>query len=202
MLYLATLPVPTTAGPTPPPRTPPSWNWPAASQVRVVAPTTNDETELFLNGQSLGRKPGHQPVWDVPYAPGQLSAKGYRQGQVVSEAALRTAGPAQALRVHADRTTLAAGARGLAQLALTIVDQDGNPVPDTEAEVALTLTGPARLLGIESGDLASHEPYAAPHHRTYQGHLRVYVQATGPGAIRVALAAPGLAGQTVELRAE
>jgi len=202
MLYLATLPGAAPAAPAGPPRTLPSWNWPAGSPVRVVAPTTNDETELFLNGQSLGRKPGRQPVWEVAYAPGLLSAKGYRRGQLVSEAALRTAGAAQALRVLPDRTTLAAGTHGLAQLALTLVDEAGNPVPTTEAEVAVALTGPARLLGIESGDLASHEPAAAPHHRTYQGRLLLYVQATGPGAIRVALTAPGLAGQTVALRAE
>lgn len=204
MLYLATTAVPATAtaGPGPHPRTAPSWNWPTASQVRVLAPTTNDETELLLNGQSLGRKPGHLPYWDVPYAPGELSAKGYRKGQLVSQTTLRTAGAPHTIRATADRPTLAAKTSGLAQVEVTIVDQAGNLVPDAAPDVIVMLTGPARLLGIESGDHASHEAPAAPQHKAHQGRLLVYVQATGTGPIRVALAAPGLAGKTLELRAE
>ena len=205
MLYLATAPVPAPAkpGPGPHPRTAPTWNWPATTPVRVLAPTTNDETELFLNGQPLGRKPGRLPYWDVPYTPGELLAKGYRQGREVSHATLRTAGTPATLQIVADRKTLSAQSKGLAHIEVQVVDQAGKLVPDAAAEVAVTLTGPARLLGIESGDLASHEPYAAPHHRAYQGRLLLYVQATGAaGPIRVALASPGLATKTIELRAE
>lgn len=202
LLYLAVAEAPGTGATGRRPRGSATWNWPAASPLRVTAYTTNEATELFLNGQSLGRKTGRLPAWDVPYAAGELRATGYRNGQPVSETVLRTAGAPAALRLKADRTTLAASAQGLAQIEVQVVDQAGTPVPDAATEVTATLTGPARLLGIESGDLASHEPYAAPRHRAYQGRLLLYVQATGPGPIRVALAAPGLAGQTIELRAD
>ena len=200
MLALVTTTVPTKPGPGPRPRTAPSWNWPAASQVRVMAPTTNDTTELLLNGQSLGRKAGHQPYWDVPYSPGELVAKGYRRGKMVSQAVLRTAGAPHSIRINTDRPTLVAAARGLAQLEVTILDEAGNPVPTATDEISLTLSGPARLLGIESGDLASHEDYHARKHRAYQGRLLVYVQATGVGPIRVTLSAPGLRSATAELK--
>jgi beta-galactosidase/beta-glucuronidase len=199
LLYLAVAEAPAAGAP---PRGSATWNWPAASPLRVTAYTTNEATELFLNGQPLGRKAGRLPTWDVPYAAGELRATGYRHGQPVSETVLRTAGAPAALQLKADRATLTAKAQGLAQIDVQVVDQAGNPVPDAATEVSTTLTGPARLLGIESGDLASHETYAAPRHRTYQGRLLLYVQATGPGTIRVALAAPGLASQVVELRAE
>jgi acyl dehydratase len=202
LLYLAVAEAPAAGAPPRRPRGSATWNWPAASPLRVTAYTTNEATELFLNGQPLGRKAGRLPTWDVPYAAGELRATGYRHGQPVSETVLRTAGAPAALQVKADRATLTAKAQGLAQIDVQVVDQAGNPVPDAATEVSTTLTGPARLLGIESGDLASHETYAAPRHRTYQGRLLLYVQATGPGTIRVALAAPGLASQVVELRAE
>jgi acyl dehydratase len=202
LLYLAVAEAPVAGAPARRPRGAATWNWPAASPLRVTAYTTNEATELFLNGQPLGRKAGRLPTWDVPYAAGELRATGYRHGQPVSETVLRTAGAPAALQLKADRTTLTAKAQGLAQIEVQVVDQAGNPVPDAATEVSTTLTGPARLLGIESGDLASHESYAAPRHRTYQGRLLLYVQATGPGTIRVALAAPGLASQVVELRAE
>jgi len=201
VLYLTTAEAPSAPGARQP-RTAPTWNWPAASQVHVVALTNNEATELFLNGQSLGRKTGRLPAWDVPYAAGELRATGYRHGQPASQTQLRTAGAPTTLQLKPDRTTLAAKTQGLAQIEVQVVDQAGNLVTNATTEVTVTLTGPARLLGIESGDLASHEPAAAPRHRAYQGRLLLYVQATGPGPIRVALAAPRLAGQAVELRAE
>ncbi|QKG55364.1 glycoside hydrolase family 2 protein [Hymenobacter sp. BRD128] len=201
LLYLTTAEAPSKPGARQP-HLAPTWNWPAASQVHVVALTNNEATELFLNGQSLGKKTGRLPAWDVPYAAGELRANGYRNGQVVSETQLRTVGAPTALQLKPDRTTLAAKTQGLAQIEAQVVDQAGNLVTDATNEISVTLTGPARLLGIESGDIASHEPYAAPRHKAYQGRLLLYVQATGPGAIRVALAAPGLTSQAAELRAE
>ncbi|RZK60799.1 MAG: glycoside hydrolase family 2 protein, partial [Hymenobacter sp.] len=71
MLYLAVAEAPAAgAAPARRPRGAATWNWPAASQVRVTAYTTNEATELLLNGQSLGRQTGPLPTWDVPYAAG------------------------------------------------------------------------------------------------------------------------------------
>jgi len=184
------------------PRGTATWNWPAASQLRVTAYTTNEATELFLNGQSLGRKTGRQPTWDVPFATGELSAKGYRNDKLVSEMKLKTAGAPATLQLTPDRRILPAKTQGLTQIAVRVVDQAGTLVPDATHEITVTLTGPARLLGIENGDLANHDSPTAPQHQVYQGRLLLYVQATGPGPIRVALAAPGLASQPLELRAE
>jgi beta-galactosidase/beta-glucuronidase len=202
MLYLVAAEAPAAGATGRRPRGTATWNWPAASQLRVTAYTTNEATELFLNGQSLGRKTGHQPTWDVPYAAGELSAKGYRNNNAVSEIKLKTAGAPATIQLTPDRRILPAKMQGLAQIAVQVVDQAGNPVPDAAHEVTVTLTGPARLLGIENGDLANHDSPTAPRHQVHQGRLLLYVQATGPGPIRVALAAPGLASQPLELRAE
>ncbi|AWM32244.1 sugar-binding domain-containing protein [Hymenobacter nivis] len=203
MLALATTGVPAAGQPAWSHRaTASSWNWDAGHPVHVVAFTTNDTTELFLNGQSLGRKTGRQPAWDVPYQPGELRATGYRHGHPVSEAALRTAGPAVALRLSTDYETLAVSAHGLSQLEVTLVDEAGTPVTTATDAITVALTGPARLLGVENGNRDSHEVLTAPQHRAYQGHLLVYVQATGVGPIRVALTAPGLRGTNAELQAK
>jgi beta-galactosidase len=203
MLYLVAAEAPAAgAAPGRRPRGTATWNWPTASQIRVTAYTTNEATELFLNGQSLGRKTGRQPTWDVPYVAGELSARGYRNNKAVSEIKLKTASAPAALQLTPDRRTLPAKTQGLAQIAVQVVDQAGTLVPDAATEITVTLTGPARLLGIENGDLANHDSPTAPRHQVHQGRLLLYVQATGPGPIRVALAAPGLASQPLELRAE
>jgi beta-galactosidase/beta-glucuronidase len=203
MLYLVAAEAPA-AGATPGrrPRSTATWNWPAASQVRVTAYTTNEATELFLNGQSVGRKTGRQPTWDVPYAAGELSAKGYRNNQSVSETKLQTAGAPAAIQLTPDRRTLPAKTRGLAQLEVAIVDEAGRPVLTATDEITVALTGPGRLLGIENGDLANHDAPTTPRHRAHNGRLLVYVQATGPGTIGVTLTAPGLRAANTELRAE
>jgi beta-galactosidase/beta-glucuronidase len=203
ILYLVAAEAPAAgAAPTRRQRGAATWNWPAASQVRVTAYTTNEATELFLNGQSLGRKTGNQPTWDVPYAAGELSAKGYRSGKVVSEHKLQTVGAPVALQLTPDRRTLPAKTRGLAQLEVAVVDEAGRPVFTADDEITVALTGPARLLGIENGDLANHDNPTTPRHRAHQGRLLVYVQATGVGPISVQLTAPGLRPASAALRAE
>jgi len=201
MLYLAVAEVPAGAAPGRRPGGSATWNWPVGSQLRITAYTTNEATELLLNGQSLGRKTGSLPTWDVPYAAGELSARGYRGGQVVSETKLSTAGPATALQLAPDRRTLG-GARGVAQVEITIVDAAGRPVPTADHEISVTLSGPARLLGLENGDLANHEAGAAPKHHAHQGRLLAYVQATGAGAINLSVSAKGLQGGQVTLAAK
>lgn len=203
MLYLTAAEAPA-AGATPGrrPRGTATWNWPAASQIRVTAYTTNETTELFLNGQSLGKKTGHQPTWDVAYAVGEVAAKGYRNGKLVSEMKLQTAGAPAAIQLMPDRRTLPAKTHGLAQLEVTLVDDAGRPVPTATDEISVALTGQARLLGIENGDLANHDHPTTPRHRAHQGRLLVYVQATGPGPIGVTLTAPGLRAASAQLQAE
>jgi beta-galactosidase len=202
MLYLVAAEAPAAGATGRRPRGTATWNWPAATQVRVSAYTTNEATELFLNGQSLGKKTGRQPTWDVAYAAGELSAKGYRNDKVVSETKLQTAGAPAAIQLTPDRRTLPAKTRGLAQLEVTIVDEAGRLVPTATDEVTVALTGPARLLGIENGDLANHDAPTTPQHRAHLGYLLVYVQATGAGSIGVTLSAPGLRVAKTELRAE
>ena len=201
LLYLAVAEAPAAGdGPARRPRGTATWNWPAATPVRVTAYTTNEATELLLNGQSLGRQTGPLPTWDLPYAAGQLSAKGYRNGQVVSETTLHTAAAPAALQLAPDRRTLAAG--GVAQVEVTVVDAAGHPVPTADDEISVALTGPARLLGLENGDLANHEAGPTPRHHAHQGRLLVYVQATGAGPIGLVLSAPGLRGARLALRAQ
>jgi beta-galactosidase len=67
----------------------PHWNWPGkeGTNIDVRCFSNCKEVELFLNGQSLGRKnmPENSHLqWLVPYTPGILSAKGYQDGKVIA----------------------------------------------------------------------------------------------------------------------
>ncbi|UOG74866.1 DUF4982 domain-containing protein [Hymenobacter tibetensis] len=177
-----------------------TWNWEAGETVRVVSFSNADAVELFLNGQSLGKKQGREITWDVPFQPGELLAKSYRNEQQVSRTTLKTVGAPAALQARPDRTSLAGKTRGLAQIEVTLVDSKGNPVNTATNEVQVTVEGPAKLLGLESGDLASHEDYKGSKRKALHGRLLVYVQATGAGPINVSCQSPGLTGKKVALK--
>lgn len=211
MIYLGTRDVPQTeddAGIWSHRQADPVWRGREGDPVRVNCFTNCAQVELFLNGVSLGIKrradsPEPMLFWDVPYQPGTLVGRGMNGGVVVSECRLTISGPPTKLRVEVDSPTLRADGADLAHVTVTVVDAQGVPVYESDAEITWTVEGPARLLGLESGDHASHEDYQAGQRKAYHGRLLGYVQATQtPGAVTVRLEAPGLESAAVTLRTQ
>jgi len=186
----------------------PVWGGTDGSLVRVVCFTNCEAAELSLNGRSLGTKsradtPDRTLQWDVPYAPGTLTVTGLHDKATVCTSELKTSGPARKLLAKTDIAVLAADGIDLAHITVSIADADGVPVYDAAHEVTWAVEGPARLLGLESGDHASHEDYQAFARRAFHGRLLGYLQATDEsGLVTVHLTAPGLDGAVVVLRAE
>ena len=176
----------------------PVWRGTGGVPVRAVCFTNCEAAELSLNGRSLGVKSRADAVggvlsWDVPYAPGTLTIDGLNDGAVVCTCELKTSGPSRKLLAETDAATLAADGMDLAHITVSITDADGVPVYDAAHEVTWALEGPARLLGLESGDNESHEDYQAPRRRAFHGRLLGYVQATEEGGTAtIRLTAPGL----------
>jgi beta-galactosidase len=205
----------------------PHWSWKGREGrfVPVLAYTNVDAVELWLNDRFIGEKRLEFPrqgtsgawnryetppvfpttadlhlTWDVPYEPGVLRAVGKRGGEVVVTEEVRTAGPAAALRVQADRTAIAAGERAVAHVEVAVVDASGTVVPDAEDLVQLDVEGPARLIAVGNGDPEDHSSYRVPRRRAFHGLLLGFVQSTDEtGRVRVTATAKGLAPASVEL---
>jgi beta-galactosidase len=80
------------------------------------------------------------------------------------------------------------------------VDAHGVRVPDAAPEVTLTTSGPAKLLGMENGDLNSPEPYQGPTRKALHGRgLAIFQSTTAAGKVSIKATAPGLEPDTVEL---
>ena len=89
----------------------PHWNWPGkeGQEIRVDALSNCEEVELFLNGESLGKQPmkrNSKLSWQVKYAPGDLSAKGFNGGKVVAETKVETTGEPAAVQLTPDRAAI------------------------------------------------------------------------------------------------
>ncbi|HXP63201.1 MAG TPA: hypothetical protein VN829_22050 [Dongiaceae bacterium] len=68
-------------------------------------------------------------------------------------------------------------------------------------QVAVSIEGPGRLLGLCSGDPASHENPKAGRMKVFNGLLLAIVQSDGrPGDIAVRASSPGLTSQPVYIQ--
>ncbi len=177
------------------------WNWPAAAQLTVRAVTNCDEVELFLNDRSLGRHPVSHDLyasdWNVPFAPGVLSAVAYRAGQKVAASELRTAGAAARVQL----TPLAVPIAGdLALFEITLVDAAGLAITDANAAVTVKVDGAARLIGLDTGDLDYGGLFKTDTRNAYRGRLLATVQRTSPtGAVHLSVTTAGLPVATATL---
>ena len=186
-------------------RAEPVWDGTPGQLVRVVCFTNCEQAELFLNDRSLGIKDRDSDgfFWDVPYEPGTLRAEGRNGGDTAAAQTLAAAGPPRKILAEADAAVLKADGVDLAHVEVTVTDENGAPVYTADTEIQWTVEGPARLLGLESGDPASHEDYQSDRRKAFHGRLLGYLQSTGEtGAITIRLRAPGLEETTVALQAQ
>ncbi len=152
----------------------PHWNWAGreGQEIDVRALSNCDEVELFLNGRSLGRQTMKRPSelkWKVGYAPGTLSAKGFKAGQVVAETKVATTGAAAAVQLAPDRATINADGEDVSVITISVADEQGRVVPVAGNNIVFELEGPGRIIGVGNGDPSCHEPdvyFAAPTVRT------------------------------------
>ncbi|MDO7851710.1 glycoside hydrolase family 2 TIM barrel-domain containing protein [Hymenobacter convexus] len=171
---------------------------------KVEAYSNADEVELFLNGQSLGKKdkPANDAprAWDVTFAKGTLRAVARNKGQEVATDELKTAGPPARIVLSTSRPKLGASWDDAAYLTARVVDADGVLCPNADNQLTFTMTGPALLAAVDNGNVASHEGYQTNQRKAYQGQCIAIVKAkSAGGAITVKASAPGLTDGTVTM---
>jgi beta-galactosidase len=141
----------------------PHWIWPGkeGQDIDVRAFSNCEEVELFLNGQSLGKKimPKNSHLqWTVKYAPGTLSAKGYIGGKVIAEEKVETTGAPASVQLTPDRATIQADGKDVSVFTVSVTDAQGRIVPVASNLVHFELSGPGKIIGVGNGDPACHEP--------------------------------------------
>lgn len=135
----------------------PHWNLKGHENepVSLWAYSNMDEVELFVNGESLGRKAmpknGHLE-WDAVYVPGKVRAVGYKNGKKVKETVIETTGDAARLAVETDRTRIKGDNMDVAVVTVKALDKKGRFVPDANVKLSLKVEGPVRILGVGNGD--------------------------------------------------
>jgi beta-galactosidase len=139
--------------------------------------------------------------WKVKYAPGQLIARGVRDGAVVT-AAVETTGAPAALVLEPDRKTIAADGADVSLVTVRVVDDQGRTVPVASNEIVFVVTGAGRLLGVGNGDPSCHESDQGARRSAFHGLCLAIVQASrATGAITIKADSPGLRSAMTSIEA-
>jgi beta-galactosidase len=167
--------------------------------------SNGDEAELFLNGNSLGRRKKIDPDqvrtsmslrgsldyrigmgddrnpyfeivdayrlrWlEVPYEPGELKAVAYKNGEMIGEAVVKTAGKPYRIELKPDRTRLIADGMDLCYFAIEMVDSEGIVCPLAMDMLEFSVEGAARLMGVANGNQLGHDVFTDATHPLFYG---------------------------------
>ena len=167
----------------------PHWNWEnptlkanvadADGNIPVRAYSNAASVELFLNGNTLGKKTftkkqtsdgrtyqeGAKPnelylEWKVAFEPGILEAVARDEaGNIIARDKIVTAGEPAGVRLVKEEHAIAADGKDLTYIYYEIVDSKGNVVPTANNLVRFQLHGQGQIVGVDNGEQASRERY-------------------------------------------
>ena len=163
----------------------PHWTFPGREGLvtPVSCYTDFDEAELFVNGQSQGRRrkdrssrlDRYRLRWnDVVYRPGELKVVAYGpDGKPAREESVRTAGAVAGAQLEKRRFGR------LLFVTVSLVDAKGTPVPDADRVVSVAAQGKLRFKAICNGDPTSLELFHLPRMKAFHGQLVAIFEGEG-----------------------
>lgn len=176
-------------------------------EVVVECATSADEVELFVNGESAGRRrlapdAAERVIsWKVPFDPGEIKAIAYQGGKYMGETAKRTAFAPAAVTLAADRQAIADGELALVHVA--VEDRYAVPTSASGVKVNFGLEGPGRIVAVATGRLPPLEPFGETTSCTLDGGRAVVAVRRNVGGsglpLKLTAASPSLRSAVVVL---
>lgn len=161
-----------------------SWTWPGyeGNPVKVEVYSHEEEVELLLNGESLGKLPTGEAnrfkaVFDIIYQPGKLEAVAYSNGIEAKRYDIRTAKRKLKILAQSDKKTLVANGQDIAYIMLSLIDEDGITNMAIDHEIKVVVEGSGLLQGLGSANPMSTENFYDMTRTTFNGKLLAAVRA-------------------------
>ncbi len=177
----------------------PHWSWIEGQTVDMWCYYNKaDEVELFINGRSQGirkKQNDHEyhVMWRVTFEPGEVKAVARRNGSVVSEQVIKTAGVPTQIRLVPDKTQINADGSSLAFVTVEVTDDNGNVCPWADNDIQFSVTGGAQIAGVDNGSQSSMESFKANHRKAFNGKCIVMIQSANiPGDVTMTAKSVGL----------
>ena len=184
----------------------PHWTHPGKEgvEIPVVVYTNTGGAELFLNEKSLGKKKmtrERQIVWNVPYASGTLTVVAHdADGNKLSKS-YTTAGEATSVEMIVDRNEVTANETDVIHCEISIVDSKGTYVPNANQIITFDVEGPARIIGVENGDILDLSPHKVNYRKTFNGKCLLLIETTDKaGTIKITAGSKGFKSDVVKIK--
>ena len=138
------------------------------------------EVELFINGESQGRKTmpdnARPAIYNVNFNPGMIETAGFNNGTEVCRCSSRTANNPDGIIIEKAGGRAGTGYDDVEILSIRIVDTEGNVCPNSDRSIELKVEG-AQLLAVDNADVLAHDTtHKSPVFRTYQGRMIAYIR--------------------------
>ncbi len=184
----------------------PHWNWEDDRSIDIDGKTpiriysNARSVEVFLNGESLGRKEfkyypetetslarqddGSEQEnlylqWLVPFEAGTVEAVAYdAEGNEVARDVKTTAGDPAALQLKPERDVITADGEDLCYIEVDVVDENGVMNPRANNAIQFSITGNGRIVGTDNGDQTDFTNMKSTKRSAFNGKALVIVQST------------------------
>ncbi len=184
----------------------PHWNWIPGQTIDMWCYYNHaDEVELFVNGKSQGvrkktvygaqnegdaysKSTEYHVMWRVTYEPGEVKVIARKDGKLVGEQVIKTAGaPDHIVLKKTYQGTLAYGSsEPTTFVEVNVVDKDGNLCPNAENQIFFSVEGNGDatagvpvILGTDNGCQTSLERFTDPHRKAFFGKCVVVLKGKG-----------------------
>lgn len=159
----------------------PHWNRQGkeGDSIKVHCYTNCEEVELLLNGKSMGKQkavPYTKLIWLLIYKPGELEARGYNKGKLVTKDIVETTTAPAQVSLSSDCNKLKADGCDVAVIRVSIKDAKGRVVPNADNLVKFSIEGPGKIIGTGNRNPTSHEPDKASQRMAFNGYCLVLIQ--------------------------
>ena len=186
------------------------WNWEGHENeiLEVIVYCMYPEVELFLNGQSHGKKKtNRESQWiakyQIPYQAGELKAIGHAGSEVKSSCVLKSAGKVASIKLTADRELIHANGQDLCYVMVDLFDQQGTRHPKADDLVNFTIDGPGSIAAVASSNPRSVESFQQSRRKAYQGRCMVIVKSgQEAGTITLKAEAESLSSYEIQISTE
>jgi beta-galactosidase len=160
-----------------------SWNWEGheGENLSVSIYTSCDSVVMELNGKEvavvdLQDSARLRSNINLEYQPGELKARGYRNGEQTESRSLETTGKPNSIRLSADRSQIKADRNDLAYITVEIIDESGLRIPDASLPVKFQITGNGELAGVGNGNPRDLKSFQQPECTTFKGRCLLIVR--------------------------
>ena len=159
-------------------------------QAAIEVYSNCQEVELFINGESKGRKimpdNARPALFNVNFNPGKIEVIGYNDGKESARCTAVTAAEPARLNIELAGGRAGTGFDDVEILSVQVVDKDGTICPVNDCRIELGVEG-AELIAVDNADVLAHDTtHKSTVFNTYQGRMVAYIRRTSDkGTVKV-----------------